>query len=149
MKRRMRECAKEDCFEPPHLGGLCEKHHKEKAERERRCEAALDALHFGKIADRVAENHELRDELFQLRQWWFKVCQSIISEKDEMLGDEAKHASEWCIALAQEIVDAEIAFRAGNSTPSHSLITTREWVWERFHNLETGLMSNGAQREIK
>lgn len=148
-RNRIRECAKADCGEAPYLGGLCEKHHKEKLQEEKRREAALHALHFGKIADRLVENEELRDELARLRQWWFKTCDAVNNNrKDTVLKDEAEYAAEWCIALAQEIVDAELAFRAGSNSPSnYSLVATREWVWQRFRNLEAGLMSNGIQRE--
>jgi hypothetical protein len=62
-----------------------------------------------------------------------------------VLSDEAGYAIEWSIALAKEIVDAEIAFRNG-AVPSYSLESTREWVWDRFRNLEKGLMSNGIKR---
>ena len=60
--------------------------------------------------------------------------------------DEADYAAEWCIALAQEIVEAERAVIAGKSIPV-SFTLTGEWVWERFRNLEAGLRSNGASRE--
>jgi hypothetical protein len=75
---------------------------------------------------------------------WF-IQYGKISRKDEVLSDEAEYAIEWCIALAKEIVDAEIAFRKGTPS-SYSLESTREWVWERFHNLEKGIMSNGIKR---
>ena len=147
MSRRRRECANQGCSKIPYLGGLCKEHYEEKAEKERRRDGAVNALHTATIADRLPENLELRDELFRLRNWWDRACNAVnYNRRDEVLGDEAEYAIEWCIALAQEIVDAEIAFRAGNR-PSSSLGATREWVWDRFRNLESGLMSNGVKRK--
>jgi hypothetical protein len=65
--------------------------------------------------------------------------------KDPNLEDEAEYAIEWCIALAIEIVDAEMLYRNGEM-PLDSLTHTRFWVWERFKNLENGLRSNGIER---
>ncbi|MDP3282690.1 MAG: hypothetical protein U1D41_14300 [Nitrosomonas sp.] len=148
-RKKIQKCVDADCNEAPYLGGFCEKHHKEKLQMEKRRETALTALDAGKIADQFLENKELCDELQRLRQWWFKICDAINNNrKDTILKDEAKYAIEWCIALAQEIVDAELAFRAGsNRFSTDSLMSTRQWVWERFRNLEAGLMSNGIQRK--
>jgi len=60
--------------------------------------------------------------------------------------DEALFAQSWCISLAQEIIDAELATRKGERF-SQSLDITREWVWDRFKNLEAGLRSNGTKRD--
>jgi hypothetical protein len=62
------------------------------------------------------------------------------------LQEEAEFAMEWCITFAQEIVDAERAARKGNPAPSLHMESTRQWVRERFRNLERGLMSNGVPR---
>ena len=79
--------------------------------------------------------------------WWNRACGVVQSQygTELMPLDEAEYACEWCIALAQEIVDAEIAVRAGKRIPD-SLEATRFWVWERFKFLETGLRSNGLPR---
>jgi hypothetical protein len=63
------------------------------------------------------------------------------------LKDETKYAIDWCIALAQELVDAERASRTSAPFDPTKLEYTRQWVWERFGNLERGLMSNGVKRE--
>lgn len=63
-----------------------------------------------------------------------------------MPADEADAALEWCIALAQEIIDAERAHRTGGRV-SDKLEATRHWVWDRFNNLEAGRHSNGTARE--
>ena len=60
--------------------------------------------------------------------------------------EEADYALEWCIALARELVAAELAIREGQE-PGFSLETTRAWVWERFRSLKAGLRSNGLPRE--
>lgn len=65
---------------------------------------------------------------------------------DPILRDEVEPAKEWCISLAQEIVDAEIAIRNG-VRPSYTFEATRLWVWDRFNNLESRLMSNGVPRQ--
>ena len=146
MVRRKRECTKNRCSEAPYIGELCKKHYEEELAKEPRRKAALKALHTGKINGYFPENPELRDELFRLRKWWNRSCDVVnYNRKDDVLSDEAQYATDWCIALAQEIVDAEIAFRNGDA-PSISLESTREWVWERFHNLEMGLMSNAIKR---
>lgn len=146
MARKEKRCGRYGCPSNPHLAGLCKEHYDEQVEKERRREGALTALHRGLIAERLPENPNLREELFRLRDWWFRICHAVnYDRKDTLLGDEAQYAVEWCISLAQEIVDAEIAFRAG-SMPSPSIQGTREWVWDRFRNLEAGLRSNGISR---
>ncbi len=58
---------------------------------------------------------------------------------------EAAYAQEWYIALAKEIVSAERAVRSGRET-DFMLEHTSKMVYERFNNLEKGLMSNGVPR---
>ena len=146
MAIKRKKCTESRCSDEPFLGGLCKKHHEEAAEKGRRRSAALDALHKAEIEGCLPENPELREELFQIRKWWFRACDALnYGRKDEILSDEAQYAIEWCIALAQEIVDAEIASRNGQPIPM-SLEGTRGWVWDRFRNLEKGLMSNGVKR---
>jgi len=146
MVRKEKECIKFRCLEPPYLGGLCQDHYEEDNEKRRRRKDALNALHMAQIEGRLPENPELRKELFQIRKWFFRACTALQhNREDEILLDEARYAFEWCISLAQEIVDAEIAFRNGEP-PLSSLESVREWVWDRFRNLEKGLMSNGVKR---
>ncbi len=144
--RKKLKCREYKCSTPPYLGGLCKEHHAERTERHRRRDAALTALETVTIEGSLPKNPELRDELLKIRGWWDRACSSVRSKrKDEVLWDEAEDAIGWCIALAQEIVDAEIAFRTGKQ-PSISLEGTRHWVWDRFNNLEAGLRSNGVKR---
>ena len=60
--------------------------------------------------------------------------------------DEAEYATEWCISLAQEIVDAQRALTAGTSFQSRWELNAHRFV-ERLENLEAGLTSNGMPRE--
>lgn len=134
------------CTEPPHSGGLCREHNDERIHKNRRRDAALNALHTGAVEGRLPDDPELREELQRLRTWWERACFSINHQREnEILKDEAPYAIEWCISLAVEIVAAETAIRQGNNIP-HTLQATRGWVWERFSNLEKGLMSNGVER---
>lgn len=134
------------CEEPPYLGGFCKEHHAERTDKMQKREAALKALHFGTVGDRLPDDLALRDELLRLREWWDRACRSVNYQiQDQVLLDEAKYAVEWCIALAQEIVQGEEAIRDGHPVP-YSFKATRGWVWDRFSNLEAGLMSNGVKR---
>lgn len=146
MGKKNKKCIELRCDEVPYLGGLCKKHYEKKLAEENLRDSALEALHKGTIDGVLPEGRELCDELIRLREWWFKACYAVNYEiEDEILLDEAQYAIEWCISLAKEIVTAEIAFRNGQAFPA-SLECTREWVWDRFHNLEMGLKSNGVER---
>lgn len=134
-------------MQPPYLGGLCKAHSEEARARELRRNDALEALHFGVIDRTLPSDLTIRDELDRLRVWWRAACFSLnYSIRDAVLRDEAEAATSWCISLAQELVDAERASRAGKQPDVVLLNHTRQWVWERFSNLELGLMSNGVER---
>jgi hypothetical protein len=143
-----RSCREPRCDEAVHLGGLCQKHHEEDSRRSRRRDAAVGALHTLIIDGRLPEGPGLREELLNLRPWWDRACDAVQTNRGSQLMplDEAEFALEWCISLAQEIVDAELAVRSGR-TIENSLGYTREWVWERFKNLEAGRRSNGLARD--
>lgn len=144
-KRKQFECRKDGCFEPPYLGGLCKDHHEEHDIQENRRQTAIEALHHGKIND-IYLGEELRNELDKVRKWWRRACDAVnYRREDEILRDEAEFALEWCIALAQEVVDAEVLHRDGKLFPQ-SFSFQQTWVWERFENLEKGLGSNGVER---
>lgn len=146
MTRPPLSCSKKGCSKPLYLGGLCKCHYDEGARREQRRDAAVRTLHSGTVDGRVLNNEELRAELLRLLTWWHRACDAVnYGRKDPVLRDEAEYAVEWCIALAQEISDAELAFRNGEN-PTPALAATRVWVWDRFRNLEAGLMSNGIER---
>ena len=146
-KRNITECSKYGCKEPPYLGGLCKAHNEENRHKEVRRDAAIHALHFGSIDGSYPKNAELHEELEKIRKWWHRACDAVnYGRVDDVLLDEAEYALKWCISLAQEIVDAEIAYRTDASV-SESFAYTKQWVWERFQNLEAGLMSNGIERK--
>ena|SRR3989442_9408380 len=147
MTRRKRLCRASGCSEEPYLGGLCRKHHEEKTIRTQRRDVAIHTLHTAMIEGRLPNDRTLREELLRLREWWDRACIAVQTNRGSELMplDEAEYALEWCISLAQEIVDAERALRDGN-TVGCLLAATREWVWDRFKNLEAGLRSNGLPR---
>jgi hypothetical protein len=61
------------------------------------------------------------------------------------LKDETEFAPEWCIAIASAIIQEEASFRAGREADAGTLYV-KGLSWERFENLEAGLMSNGVRR---
>lgn len=130
------------------MGGRCENHYLDEKRRRERYNEAIQALHTGAIDGKVATHETLREEMSQLRRRW--DCALLVLQTRhgtfEMPLDEAEYATEWCIALATEIIDAERAHRSGKDDQS-KLELTREWVWERFHDLEAGLRSNGLPRD--
>jgi hypothetical protein len=149
MKNRKRTCNVYDCTNEPHSGGLCKKHYKEESFKHERRERAIQTLHIGTIDDHLPVDKSLGDELSRLCKWWDRACLVLQTNRGTELipTEEAQYALEWCISLAQEIIDAEIAIRSGKKV-SISLNLTREWVWNRFKNLEAGLASNGLKRNI-
>lgn len=115
--------------------------------RNLRRDQAIDALHTLVVGGRLPDNEALRIELLELSRWWQMACNAVQTNREVELMplEEAEYALEWCIALAGELVAAELAFRDGRAA-SHSLVGTRTWVWGRFKNLDAGLRSNGLPR---
>lgn len=140
-------CRVDHCSERVHSGGLCEEHFEQERVRTRRNDAARDALNTMMIEGRLPDDAVLREELSRLRNWWDRACHVIRTQyKDNLMPfNEAEYACDWCIALATEIIDAELAMRNGKEV-NNSLDATRAWVWDRFKNLEAGLQSNGFPR---
>jgi hypothetical protein len=150
--KKIRECREYRCTEPPYRDGLCEEHYEENKSKQLRHDAAVNALHMGIIDGRVLDNQELRGELLKVRKWWDRACRSVnYNVEDEILRDEAQSALEWCIAIAQEIIDEELAYRSDNSKSFSKEISKeiKRIAWERFENLEAGLMSNGVARQSR
>lgn len=144
--KRKKLCAARDCDDKPVLGGLCAVHAEQKRAREELRSAAVKALHTGAVDGSLPKDSELRSELLKLREWWDRACESMkYNREDDILQDEAEAAGEWCIRLAQEVVLAERAASEGLPQPVE-LAMVRNWVWERFANLEAGMMSNGVKR---
>ena len=133
----------------PYIGGYCKSHHEEETAKEQRRQNAITALNRSTVDGELIQNTDLRDELRKAQRWWDRACNTInLQRRDEVLLDEAEYALEWCIIIAQGIVDSEIAFRNGRK-PSGSYTQNVRWAWERFENLEKGLMSNGIGRTVK
>ncbi len=129
-------CRAVGCSNPPFLGGLCEEHHQEDFRGRERRRRAIDALHTDVLDGELFGDISLRSELYELREWWFDVCDAVNYGRSgrRLPLNEVEYAAEWCICLAQELVDAEIARRAGAAAPI-TLDATRRWVWDRSRNL--------------
>lgn len=142
--RKKSICRELGCNEPPFSGGLCHEHDEaDRVKRERRS-CAVDLLHQGLVDDAIASSPDLASDIIRIRRWWHEACMSVnYNQPHPVLRSEARHALDWCIALAAELVEAERAYRAGQP-PSSSLGGTRHWVWDRFDFLEKGFMSNGV-----
>ena len=144
--KKIRGCRESRCFEPPYRDGLCEEHYEMYRRNKLRRDAAIETLHTAVIGGRLPDNPELHEELIKIRKWWDRACRSVINNfEDEVLRDETEYASEWCIAIVQEIIDEELSYRQGSSERTFSKEIKR-LAWERFENLEAGLMSNGVPR---
>ena len=145
MARQRKDCAKLHCTAPPFLGGLCERHHKEAEATQLRYDTARAALNSGQIDNEPVGPGPLRDEFWRLRDWWFDVCHYVTTDRQHpILRNETEYAVSWCIGLAEYIVDEERDRRAGKEGPAHEYL--RRDLWERFENLQRGLMSNGVPR---
>ena len=141
-------CAHSQCDELAEASGFCLEHYAEfKQQRKNRGEA-VQTLHSGIVKGQLFQKAELKDEFEKIQRWWHRACDSVNYKKeDPILKDEAQYATEWCIALTLELIQEEKAFRAGDTLQTSSNFT-RDWVWLRFKNLESGLMSNGVSREF-
>lgn len=146
-KRKPRLCTAPRCEETPYLGGLCKEHYEEQECRRRKENAAVDFLHSRVIEGQVIQHAELKEEANDLFRWWDRVCRAVQARRDvgHMPFDEADYAISWCCSIAQRIIEAELAYRAGKEV-SPMLKAEREPFWERFRNLEVGLASNGVPR---
>ena len=118
-----------------------EEHHKEEQAKSRREMEARELLFRSVVNNEPLQSPALREELSQLQDWWQRSVRELQSPgSDPALQHEAQFASEWCISLADVIVEEE---RVGTLAKSLQRERTREWVWRRFGNLDSGLMSNG------
>jgi hypothetical protein len=148
MNRKNLICQKSACSNEPYLGGLCQVHHKEDQSRKQLRDDALTALHSGIVDGNPPRDPDLCSELDRLRVYWDRACLVLQTQHgtDLMPLDEAEFATDWCITLAQRIVEAQRKLTTGDALPM-PLTLTRKWVWERLRNLDAGLRSNGTRRE--
>ena len=141
--KTQRRCRMRNCQEPPKLGGLCQMHYDEHIQKQQLEEDSVRLLHQSVVDDISISEPALKEELVRIQKWWNRTCDTLIFQReDPVLRDEAEYATSWCIAIARGIIIAERAHRKG----AHSLYdleAARAWVWDRFNNLEKGLMSNG------
>lgn len=142
-------CGEHSCNEPPYMDGLCRNHSDEAHEKSRRYMEAADVLHDGRIDGESIGPGPLREEFLRLQKWWREVCAAGIGHYEHKdLKDETRFGEVWCIAIAQEIIDVERDLRAGKPVDTETSKSRRELTWDRFHNLERGLMSNGKARPL-
>lgn len=149
MKSRKKiKCAHSQCEELAEGGGFCPEHYAEFKQQRKKRDEAIQTLHSSILNGQLFQCPELKKEFEKIQQWWRRACDSINYKKeDPILKDEAQYATDWCIALTLELIQEEKAFRAGDTLQTSSSFT-RDWVWLRFKNLESGLMSNGASRKL-
>lgn len=147
MRNRVARCKVERCEQPLFLGGLCEEHHREEQAKSRREMEARELLFRSVVDNEPLQSTALQEELGRLRRCWERASRELrFPGAEAVFGDEAEFAIEWCINLASVMVDEERAARSGVRATSLQQERTRQWVWERFHNLELGMMSNGLPR---
>ena len=54
-------------------------------------------------------------ETVKVRKWWSEICSAEIGEREHaILKDVTEYGKYWCMAIAQQIIDAERDLRAGN-----------------------------------
>lgn len=143
MSKRKLKCLKYSCDERPVSAGYCAAHYAEQEEQRKRREDAVRFLHHYDIDGERLTDAELKEEAVRLWERWRRVCDAVNYQRftKELPEEEAQYAVDWCIGIAQQIIEAERAVRAGKPKPYR-------WPnhWERFENLDKGLMSNGIQR---
>ncbi len=144
---KRKTCLKSGCDFLPDSAWYCRAHAEELRLKRRRQDDAVDALHRGVIDGKSVSPGPLREEFERLRKWWSEVCSAVNSERPHrVLLDETEFATSWSIVIAQEIIDAEREIRSGTGGDTQIRQHARREVWERFANLEKGLMSNGVAR---
>lgn len=148
---RKKTCSCYGCDNPPALGGLCEQHSKEVNKKNRRYMEATSFLHTGVIDGEYITEGPLRSEYHRLQVWWIDICNAQkFGNEHPVLKDETRWGTDWCINIAQQIIEGERDKRAGREPLEHDV---REYLkqetWKRFENLQKGLMSNGVERPVK
>ena len=120
---------------------LCQEHHAQQQESDRRRERALAVLHY-RVSDTAARKSDaFADDWRALRDRWRIVCDVMTSQRGRrnLSLEEAEYAMIRCTSLALELLDAEDAAAQGRS-PASSPQDTRRWVLERLRSLDAGLI---------
>ena len=139
-------CIKWRCDEPPYLSGLCQQHHEENQAKRAEERAAIDEPKARLVNGRPLEKPGLNDELRQAARWWNRACLALQQNReDEVLKEETEYALSWCTSIAGAIIKEEEAYRNGRPEDP-TVVYLKGIAWERFENLEAGLMSNGVER---
>jgi hypothetical protein len=147
MGKRKTVCLKFRCGNQPFMGGLCKQHFEEDKAKEARRDTALKALSNGLVDKELVKPGPLRQEFERVQKWWNETCDALNSSRQhKVLLDDTEYAASWCIGLAEEIIDAVREERAGKESNTEIRKYMRQRTWDRFENLEKGLMSNGVAR---
>jgi hypothetical protein len=148
-RKKQNLCRMNHCNKEPHSLGLCKEHYEQYIRDKNLQEEAIEALHKAHIDGALPTNPAIREQLFEIRKWWLKACDALNHNRtDDVLCDETEYALDWCISLAKEIIAAERALNSGQQ-PSHLLEQTSKQVYQKFSNLEKGLMSNSLARSAR
>jgi hypothetical protein len=146
MRKRIPHCRHSRCDKEGRLLGLCEEHYAEHLKDKQQHDEAVYVLHHALLEKQPFQKETIAEEYYRIRGWWNRACNSVNYEReDEILRDEAECALDWCISLTRQLIQEELSYRKGEDYPQ-PWNSTRDWVWERFANLEKGLMSNGRER---
>jgi hypothetical protein len=150
MKKSKTTCTKSRCDEAPFLGGLCKEHAEEDRREELLRRVAISLLERGSIDGELISNSEIKDEVKRICDWWHRVCHARnAGVEDPVLLDETHYGIAWCIAIAKELYQSEIAYRNEEYFNEEHSRHLRKFTWDRFESLEKGLMSNGIPRPKK
>jgi hypothetical protein len=105
----------------------------------------LIALNTGRIDGEYLPESALRDEFWRVRDWWHQACSAMMANREHpVLRDETEYAMSWCIELTALIIDEQR--HIGGEENVRTLQYLRNELWQRFANLERGVMSNGVPR---
>jgi hypothetical protein len=147
MGKRKKVCVRFRCNDQPFMAGLCKQHYNESIQKEARRQAGLEALNRTVVDGQIITAGPLREGLYRIQKWWSEVCSADTSGHEHpVLKDDTSCAVDWCIGIAEYIVNEERHLRAGGKGDMSSYKYQRDRLWERFSNLERGLMSNGLVR---
>ncbi len=146
--RKSKNCRKLHCYRPSASpGGLCQQHIDEETIRHQRREVAISVLHTGSYNEQYMIEEPFIEEWKRVRRWWHQACDAYNNQRTHpVLHDETEYALDWCVGIAQELIDAQRDVRAGKQGDTPTRQYVREQFWERFENMEKGLMSNGIAR---
>ena len=138
MQAKIKTCKSNRCNKPIYRVGLCDKHYEEQELKQKRKDDAVNVLHHSTIDGSFFTCEAIRNDFIRLQKLWFRVCDIVNdwTKSDTELNKEADFAVSWCVKLAQELVDAERAFRSNTQYDMTLLRHTQKELWDRYSHLE-------------